>query len=37
MRHPDEDDEAWPVDLANGLTIDNNTRSAHSLHDCTHR
>lgn len=37
MCNPDEDDEAWPCELANGLTIDNNTRFAHSLDDRTHR
>jgi len=37
MRNPNEDDEARPRELANGLTIDNNTRFAHSLYDRAHR
>src|ERR1019366_1797210 len=37
MRDPDEDDEAWPIQLADGLATDNNSRLAHPLHDRTHR
>ena len=37
MRNSDEDDEAWPLELAHGLAIDDNARSAHPLHDRTHQ
>ena len=37
MRNPNEDHEAWPIQRADSVAINDDARLAHPLHDRTHR